>query len=109
MARKVAWAESAWRDLQEIAEYISKDSPQYAAAFVREVREAARSLAYLAKRGRTVPEFKDHNIWELFVRSYRLICLVTEQTVYVIGFIHGSRDLGTLWEREGRPRSGEVR
>lgn len=104
MAREVKWTELAWSDLEEAADYIAKDSPYYAAAFVHEVRDVARSLVYLAERGRVVPEFNNPNIRELFVRSYRLIYQVTEQTVYIVGFIHGARDLWLLWEREGRPR-----
>lgn len=108
MARKVTWTEVAWNDLEEAADYIAKDSPHYAAAFVREARDAARSLTYLAERGRVVPEFADSSIRELFVRSHRLIYQVTEQTAYIIGFIHGARDLGMLWERERRARSEDV-
>ncbi len=52
MAWQVMWTESAWRDLEEVADYIAKDSSHYAAAFVREARDAARTLAYLAERGR---------------------------------------------------------
>lgn len=44
MARKVKWTAAAWSDLEEAADYIARDSPNYAAALVREVREAARSL-----------------------------------------------------------------
>ncbi len=105
MARKVTWTEVAWSDLEAVANYIAKDSPHYAAAFVREARDAARSLAYLAERGRVVPEFDNPSIRELFVRNYRIIYQVMEQTVYIIGFIHGTRDLWAFWEREGRPRS----
>jgi len=43
MARKVTWTKSARIDLEEVADYIGKDSPNYAGAFVREVRDAARS------------------------------------------------------------------
>jgi len=106
MARKVTWTEIAWSDLEAAADYIAEDSPHYAAAFVREVRDAARSLAHLAERGRVVPEFSDPSIRELLVRSYRLIYRVAEEAVYVIGFIHGARDLEALWEREGQPHSG---
>jgi len=102
MARKIIWTDLAWSDLEEAADYIAKDSPCYAAAFVQEVRDAARSLSLLSKRGRLVPEFNDPTIRELLVRSYHLVYRVTEQTVYVIGFIHGARDLGALWQREGR-------
>jgi plasmid stabilization system protein ParE len=103
MAGRVVWTEIAWSDLEAAADHIAKDSPNYAAAFVREVRDAARSLAYLAERGRVVPEFDDPSIRELLVRSYRLVYQVTEEAVHIIGFIHGARDLEALWEREERP------
>lgn len=48
---------------------IAKDYPHYAGTFIREVCDAARSLAYLAERGRTVPEFNDPRIRELIVKS----------------------------------------
>ncbi|MEI7670835.1 MAG: hypothetical protein WCK00_01850 [Deltaproteobacteria bacterium] len=32
MARKVTWTESAWTDLEEVADYIAKDSRHYAGA-----------------------------------------------------------------------------
>jgi len=108
MARKVKWTEAAWNDLEEVADYIARDSPHYTAAFVRETRDAARSLAYLAERGRVVPEFDDPSIRELFVRSYRLIYQVTERIVYIIGFVHGARNLRALWEREGRLPPGGI-
>lgn len=53
MARKVKWTAAAWNDLEEAADYIARDSPNYAAALVREVREAARSLS---RCGRARPD-----------------------------------------------------
>lgn len=44
MARKVMWIESAWRDLEELGDYIVKDSSHNATAFVREARDGARTL-----------------------------------------------------------------
>jgi len=108
MARRVVWTQIAWSDLEAAADYIAKDSPNYAAAFVREVRDAARSLAYLAERGRIVPEFGDPSIRELLVRNYRLVYQVTKDAAYVVGFIHGARDLQALWEREERAGRGDV-
>ena len=52
MAWKIMWTESAWIDLENIARYIAEDSPYYAASFVREIKEAARSLEHFAERGR---------------------------------------------------------
>ena len=58
MAWKVKWTEAAWLDLFQIADYIAKDSPHYAAPFVRETREAARSLKQMPRRGRVVTFLK---------------------------------------------------
>ena len=102
MAREVNWAEVAWNDLEEAADYIARDSSYYAAAFVQEIREAANSLSYFAERGRIVPEFNDPNIREIFVRSYRMIYQTVERKVNIIGFIHGARDLEALWKIEDR-------
>ncbi|MBI4722116.1 MAG: type II toxin-antitoxin system RelE/ParE family toxin [Candidatus Stahlbacteria bacterium] len=108
MAQRVKWTEVDWSDIERVADYIAKDSPYYAAAFVREVRDIARSLAYLSERGRTLPEFGDPTVRELFVKKYRLIYQVRGQTVYVIGFIHGSRDLLMLWEQEKRSNDRNI-
>lgn len=79
MARRVAWTETAWRDLERIGYYIAEDSPGYAAAFVRRVRDRARSLDELAERGRVVAELDEPHVRELFVGSYRLIYEVAEE------------------------------
>ena len=102
MDRKVIWAEIAWSDLENAADYIAKDSANYAAAFVSEARDAARSLTNLAERGRVVPEFNNQHLRELFVRNYRMIYQLTKDKVYILGFIHGSRDLWKLWGDEKR-------
>ncbi|HEX7342947.1 MAG TPA: type II toxin-antitoxin system RelE/ParE family toxin [bacterium] len=99
MARKVIWTAAAWVDLEETADYIAQDSMYYGAAFVREIRDAARSLRQFAKRGRIVPELGSPDIRELWVRSYRLVYKVSNDTVIILAFIHGARDLPSLWEK----------
>ena len=106
MAWEVRWTEAAANDLDAIADHIAEDSPNYAAALVCEARDAARSLAHLADRGRIVPEWDDSSVRELFIGNYRMLYQVTEQAVFIIGFIHGARDLRALWQREGRLPSG---
>ena len=73
MDRRVVWTEAAWNDLDQVAAFIAKDSRRYSAAFVREIRDAGRSLAQFAERGRLVPELSNASYRELIVRSYRLI------------------------------------
>ena len=102
MAAQVIWTEIASDDLAGIADYIAKDSNAYAAAFVGEILAAARSLSQLARRGRQVPEFPDPSIRELLVGNYRLIYQMRDRRIFILGLIHGARDLSALWEREGR-------
>jgi plasmid stabilization system protein ParE len=102
MARKVIWADGAVTDLDAAADYISKDSPAYAASFVLQSLEAARSLGDLPERGRVVPEFKREDIREIFVFSYRLIYRIEELRVSVLAFIHGRRDFSQAWDERKR-------
>jgi plasmid stabilization system protein ParE len=96
MAFHVEWTEAAWSDLEEVADYIARDSRYYAAAFVEEVRDAARSLSSMAWRGRVVPEFGNPGIRELLVGRYRLVYRLRDETVHIIGLVHCARDLDEL-------------
>lgn len=99
MARRVVWTAAASFDLEEAAGYIARDSRYYAAAFVREIRAAARSLRTLSGRGRVVPELGQPDIRELLVRNYRLVYNVTPEGVYILALIHGARDFAKAWDR----------
>jgi len=96
---RVVWTEPALEDLEATAAYIARDSPRYAAAVVREAQQAARSLKRFSRRGRVVPELDDPGLREIFVRGFRLIYEIREEIIFVLGFIHGARDLGRLWDR----------
>jgi toxin ParE1/3/4 len=104
VARTVRWTETATQDLEEAAAFIGRDSRFYAAALVQETRAAARSLRTFAERGRVVPEIDAPDIRELFIESYRLIYQVTADRVFILAFVHGTRDLTVLWQRRGGPR-----
>ncbi len=104
--RRVVWTDTAWSDLEQVVTHIAKDSSLYAAAFAREARDTSRSLSHFSNRGRVVPEFNNPTVREVFIRSYRLLYTVSEEAVYILGFIHGARDLKALWQREGRSSAG---
>jgi len=88
--------------VREVARFIERDSFRYAAALVREVRDAAASLARFAQRGRVVPEFQRTEIRELLIGSYRLIYRTEGGTTQILAFVHGARDISplSLLERE---------
>lgn len=88
---RVVWTDSAWRELDDAASFIARDSPRYAAALMDEARSAARSLRKFPRRGRTVPEIGDESIREIFVKSYRLIYEIRDREIVVLAFLHGAR------------------
>jgi len=85
------WSPEALSDVEEIASYISRDSPRFAKSVVSKILSAAEGLARLPNRGRTVPETADPSIREIFVYSYRLIYRVGEKEITVAAVIHGRR------------------
>ena len=99
MVLKVIWTEAALSDIEAAAAFIARDSPHYASVLIRESDAAAASLDILSKRGRVVPETNQLDLRELFVCNYRLIYKITTHTVFVVGFIHGSRDLWAVWKQ----------
>jgi plasmid stabilization system protein ParE len=102
MVRKVIWTNLALTDLRQTADYIARDSSAHALSFVRRAVGSAKLLASSAELGAVVAEWNDLSIREKLVGKHRLIYRVKNDAVYVIGFIHGARDLAALWKREDR-------
>lgn len=97
MAHRLIWTEAAAADLDQAAEYIALDSRNYAAAFVREVLAASRTLVRFPEAGAIVPEFDDASIREIFVKRFRLIYRVEKRSVHILAIVHGARDLKRAW------------
>ncbi len=105
MAREVIWAHAAQEDLEAAAAYIHRDSPFYAAAFVKKTLTAARSLADFPLRGAMVREFGTADIREIIVYSYRLIYRVESNQISILSLIHGSREFTRAWNERDREDS----
>ena len=103
MARTIIWTESAIHDLENVAEFIARDSRFYATTVVKEARKAAQTLSVSSERGRIVPESNSPDIREIFLWQYRLVYKITLHNIYILVFVHGARDLESLWTRRGGP------
>ena len=91
MAFTLKWSEEALEDIESIATYIEKDSPIYAKSVVSKFFEKAEILQEFSDLGRTVPEFNDPTIREIFVYSYRLIYRIDEEELLFVAVVHGKR------------------
>ena len=97
--REVVWTESARAGLDEVIEYVAQDSRDQALHVLQQALESASSLATLAERGQTVPEFDHPTKRELFVFRYRLIYAVSPDRVTIEAFLHGARDFAR-WRQD---------
>lgn len=100
--RRVVWALEAQVALNAALEFIAEDSPVGARRVLDAAIDLAASLETLADRGRSVPEYDDPEVREVFVYSYRLMYRVEANTVTILAFLHGARDF-ERWNR-GRRR-----
>ncbi len=70
---KVVWTDSAIQDLNDIGDYIARDSQRYAELTVEKLFYSVDILEHYPRAGKMVPEFEDDNIRELIHGSFRII------------------------------------
>ena len=95
----VYWSQSAKNDLDEIIEYISKDSPKTALKILESLEKQINNLITFPKRGRIIPELKKHNIYkyrEIIHAPWRIFYKIEEKKVYTLAVIDGRRNIDDL-------------
>jgi addiction module RelE/StbE family toxin len=90
---KLEWTEPSLLDMENLRDYIAKDSEYYAARFIARIIEAAESLQQFPLVGRVVPEAEDETIRELLFQNYRIMYRVETNRVLILTVIHGSRNI----------------
>ncbi len=88
---EIKWTDNALKELDNIANFISKDSPKYAQILVKQIYEMISHLEQFPKFGRKVPEYNDPNLREILYKNYRIIYLIKQKHIEIISIIHGSR------------------
>lgn len=62
MAYQIRWSPRAASNLENICEYIAKDSEHYAALFAKKIISLVKTIPQFPKAGRMVPEYHDVNL-----------------------------------------------
>jgi len=88
---EVRWTLQATDDLDSIAQFIAKDSPQYARLFVSDVFQAVERLSDFPKSGRIVPELNDPVVREVILGNYRLVYRFKAKLIELLTIYHGAR------------------
>ena len=90
---RLEWTEPAVADLENIRDYIKKDSEHYALRFVEKIIEAVGKLLKFPEIGRAVPEAASENIRELIFHNYRIMYHIEPGRILILTIMHGAREL----------------
>jgi plasmid stabilization system protein ParE len=98
MAYEVVWSNEAINDLENIAEYINKDSLINAKIVVTKFVDLIGNLGHHPKLSSIVQELNKDNIRQKLVYDWRVIYKVDDKSkrVIVLTIIHGKRQFNKL-------------
>jgi len=93
---EVIWSNIAEKDLIDIVEYISADSPSTALKSFKNIKQKASKLYSFPEMGRVVPELRDQGIVqyrELIISPWRVIYRISEKSVYVLSVLDARQNI----------------
>ena len=93
---KIKWTILARNDLDSIHAYRSRTSQKSATRLVTSLIDAVIKLKDMPFLGRKVPEFDNDELREIIYSDFRIIYLVSENDIYIIGVLHSSREITNI-------------
>ena len=92
---EIVWSKLADKDLDNIYEYIAKDSLLYAEQTIDQIIKRVDQLINFPESGREVPEFSDKTLKELIEGNYRIVYRIRKNKISIARVHHSSRDLSS--------------
>jgi len=88
---KIRWSINAVKNLEQIADYISQNSPLYAPVFIQKIIDSTDKLVLFPEAGRVVPEYDNQFIRELLFHNYRIIYRINGNQIDISDVFHSTR------------------
>lgn len=98
---KVVLTAEALYDLEQIGDYIAKDSPVRARTFVAELAAAARKIGEIPNGFPLVPRYESHGVRRRVHGAYLIFYRIEDDHVSILHVLHGARDYEALLFPEG--------
>jgi toxin ParE1/3/4 len=96
---KVIWTDSAIQDLNDIGDYIAKDSVRYAEITVEKLFNSVDILEEYPHAGKMVPEFEEESLRELIGGNYRIVYQIIDEFRIDILTVHNcARLIGNAFD-----------
>lgn len=93
---ELRWSQLAVDDLEEIIDYISRDSEENARIYAAKIISSVETTSIFPYSGRMVPEMKNEQLREKVFNNIRIIYRITNELIEVIRVLHSSRELPEL-------------
>jgi len=91
---KIVWTDQAIQDLNDIGEFIAKDSERYAREVIKTLFESTIIIESHPKAGRIVPEYNIDYLRELIRGSYRIVYRIVDKfRIDILTIHHSARQL----------------
>ncbi len=91
MSTRIYWTRQSREDLRAIRDFIARDAPKTASAYVRRLRRSVERLRIFPLSGQVVAELGREEIREVLQGNYRLIYRVRGRRVDILTVFHGVR------------------
>ncbi len=89
----IEWTEPALADIENIRDYIKKDSEHYATLFIEKIIAAVESLEACPETRRQLPESDKEHTRALLSPNYRTTYPSDSARILILAIIHSSRDI----------------
>lgn len=91
---QIKWTPQSVKDLEEIHEFISRDSRTYAKRQIQLIRNRTHILKSNVNAGKVVKEMSNRSIRELIEGNYRIIYKIKDvNRIDILTIHHGARNL----------------
>ncbi len=86
----IIWTEIALSDINNIADFISRDSEFYAKQFVKKLIDATLKLESFPEIGKPIRELPQSDYREIIFKKYRIIYRIASEYIYIITVHHSA-------------------
>ena len=90
---RLEWTDPAVPDLENIQDYLARESPEYADSVIERLILSVERLKSFPESGRVVPEASDLKVRELSLSTYRIMYRLRKGQVQLLAVVHSARNL----------------
>ncbi|MBC7652776.1 MAG: type II toxin-antitoxin system RelE/ParE family toxin [Deinococcales bacterium] len=84
----IIWTERAKFRMNEIYDFIAKDSEYYAEKLIKDIYYSTEKLITYPEIGSILHNYPELNIRRILFKKYKVIYLFQDETIYIITVLH---------------------